>query len=49
MSWVGFLLLILVLMYATKNFPGAIGSLVKGTLIIFGLLAVLIFLLVVFF
>jgi hypothetical protein len=43
MSFVGFLLLILVLMYATKNFPGAISSLFWGVLkILAGLLIILI-------
>lgn len=36
-------------MYATKNFPGAIGSLLKGVLIMFGLLALAISLIVIFY
>ena len=47
MSFVGFLLLILVLMYATKNFPGAITDVIWGTLKIMGLL-VLVLIIIIF-
>ncbi len=47
MSFVGFLLLCLVLMYASKNFPGAIGNLFKGVMIIFGVLFIAILLLMI--
>jgi len=47
MSIVGLLLFILVLMYATKNFPGAITNLIWGVLKIFGWLVLI--LIIIFF